>query len=256
MLNMENFVRARSALTARVAEARAERFGKAVGGAAFDDDSMMVIPEDPPADPVAFHMIYVDAKQDLSGRCITVRTLKGELDEVRVTAFCHFRRALRTFIASRIVELTDLATGEVHDDGLSYFQAHPYLRPVTADTLSGMSDETLALQECRDEIILLTFVGAADGLLDPDEVDEIVKHVCYRFDAPLQESEVRRRVAGYVPDERAFWRALERLSRGQGDPRALMRSMRRVVDADRQITQEEVAFVDAIEGRLRAAGRL
>ncbi|HYD26927.1 TerB family tellurite resistance protein [Brevundimonas sp.] len=256
MLNFEHFVRVRSALTGRAAEARAERFGRPVGGAAFDDDAMMVMVDAPPADPIAFHMVYTDAKKDLTGRCITVRSLREELDEVRVGAICHFRNALRSFLGSRIVELTDLATGEVHDDGLAYFRSHPFLRPATADVLSGLSNEILAMQACRDEIILLTFVGAADGMLDPDEMDEIVKHVFDSADDALDEGEIRRRAASFVPDERAFYRALDRICERDGDARLLMRSLRRVVDADGEVDVEEIAFVDEIARRLEAAGKL
>lgn len=257
MLNFENFIRARAALTGRAAEQRAERFGRPIAGAAFDEDFMAGgAPDADGSAPIAFHVVYSDSKGALTGRCITVRGLREEIEEIRVSAVCHYRQALRCFLASRMVEVTDLATGEVHDDGLDFFRAHPLLRPVSADTLAGMSDELLALQETRDEVILLTMLSASDGMLHPDELDEIVKHVCYRFDGPLDEEGIRRRVAGFVPDEHAFHLALRRICNGAGDARALMTSMRRVVDADGRISGEEVAFVAEIESRLRAAGRL
>jgi len=196
--------------------------------------------------------LYCDGDCRVTRPVHDVQAHRIELDEVRVTAVCHYRAALRSFIASRMVEVTDLATGEVHEDGLSYFLAHPMLKPPTPDSLASLSDEILALQECRDEVIVLTFVGAADGLLDPDEMDEIVRHVFDRYDAPLEEHEVRRRAAAFVPDERAFYRALDRIAAGAGDARALMRSLRKVVDADGEIDAEEIAFVDEISRRLEA----
>ena len=114
----------------------------------------------------------------------------------------------------------------------------------------------MAVQACRDEIIILGFVGAADGEFDEDEQDEILKHVLLSVDEQLNESEVRRRVQSWVPDERAFERALARMCEGEGDAKALMRSMRRVIDADGEVDPEEVAFASEVQSRLAQAGRL
>jgi hypothetical protein len=255
-LNLDHFVEARAALCRRLVEARAERFGRPIKGPEFDDDGMTGAVDDPPAPPIAFHLIYHDAKRELSGRCVTLRNLKHEHTEIRVTAFCHMRHALRTFVASRIVEVTDLSTGEVDEDGLAYFRRHPLLQGPSSDC-DGRSSDLMAVQECRDEIIVLSFVAAADGWVDAGEQDEIVKHVMNRWpEEGVTEAGVRQRVRSWVPDERAFWRALTRLSAGEGDAKALMRSLRRVVDADGVIGSEEVAFVGEIEARLRSAGQI
>jgi hypothetical protein len=256
MLSLDHFVTARAALRRRISEARAERLGRPIRGSEFDDEGMLVEADDPPAPPMAFHLLYSDAKQQISGRCVTLRNLLHEIADVRLTAYCHMRHAMRTFVASRVVEATDLATGEVHEDGLAYFRTHPLLQHMTADDLAYRSSELLAVQACRDEIIILSFVGAADGDFDEAEQDEIVKHVLLSADEPLDEGEVRRRVASWIPDERAFDRALSRMCSGEGDAKALMRSMRRVVDADGEVDAEEVAFVSEIQDRLVAAGRL
>ena len=127
---------------------------------------------------------------------------------------------------------------------------------MTAGSLAALSPEVIALQECRDEIVILSFIGAADGDLDEDEQEEIVRHVMMRADEDLDEATIRRRVRSWSPDERAFDRALARLCGGSGDARALVRSMRRVVDADGEIDPEEIAFVAEVEDRLKAAGRI
>lgn len=255
-LNMDHFVAARAALRRRLTEARAIRLGRPIQGSEFDDDAMLVEADDPPAPPMAFHILYTDARQRVSGRCVTLRNLLHEVADIRLTAYCHMRHALRTFVASRIVEATDLSTGEVHEDGLGYFRSHPLLQHMSASEMAARSSELLAVQACRDEIIILSFVGAADGDFDENEQDEIVKHVLYSVDEPLDEAEIRRRVASWIPDERAFERALARMCAGEGDVRALMRSMRRVVDADGSIGSDEVAFVGEVQSRLAAAGRL
>lgn len=254
-LSLDHFVTAKAGLRRRLAADRAERLGRAISGHEFDDAGMDISVEDPPAPPMAFHLIYSDAKSQLSGRVVTLWNLRHELTDVRLTGRCHMRQQRRMFMASRIVEATDLATGEVHDDGLAYFREHPLLRDITSDAAAEQSPELIALQDCRDEIIVLSFVGASDGDFDEDEQDEIVKHVMYRSDEPLSESVIRQRVRSWVPDERAFERALARLCAGEGDAAALMRSMRRVIDADGEVDPEEVAFASEVQERLRAAGR-
>lgn len=257
-LTTEHFVAARATLCRELAARRAERFGREIKGPAFDDDVMVIgYPDDPPAPPVMFHLIYHDAKGAYSGRVVTVQSVRAEVGEIRLGTICHWRGKYRGFLASRVVEVTDLATGEVHEDGLGYFGAHPLLQGLTANSITNLSLETLAMQTCRDEVIVLSFIAAADGMFDEAERDAIVLHVMNRCpDEGLSEAEVRRRVRAFVPDERAFEMALGRLCRGEGDARALMRSMRRVMDADGELDPEEVAFVMDVERRLREAGRL
>ena len=255
-LGTDHFITARAGFRRRQAEIRAERLGRMIGGHAFDDADMDLPVEGPPSPPMAFHLIYSNAKQELTGRCVTLQRANLEIADVRLWAFCYLRHGLKNFLASRIVEVTDLATGEVHEDGLAYFREHPMLRPMTAEGLAALSAEVIALQECRDEIIVLSFVGASDGEFDENEQDEIVKHVMLRSDEPLRESIIRQRVRNWVPDERAFEGALARLCAGEGDARALMASMRRVIDADGEIDPEEVAFAGEVQAKLRAADRL
>lgn len=255
-LTFDQFVTARAGLRRNLSQTRAERLGRPIKGQEFDDHGMLVQVDDPPAPPMAFHLIYSDAKNSLSGRCVTLSSLKHEVADIRLTGYCYMRSALRMFMASRVVEATDLATGEVHEDGLAFFREHPALRMMTADEVATRSPEALALQECRDEIIILSFVGASDGDFDENERDRIVRHVMLRTDEPLQESTIRARVNSIVPDERAFERALNRLCAGEGDPVSMMRSMRRVIDADGEVDAEEVAFASEVQRRLEDAGRI
>lgn len=253
---IENFVSARAGFRRRQADIRAERLGRPIGGHAFDDVDMDIPVDGPPSPPMAFHMVYSNAKQELTGRCVTLQKVAEHVADVKLWAYCYLRRGMKNFLASRVVELTDLSTGEVHDDGLAFFRDHPLLRPLTADGLAAMSPELIALQDCRDEIIVLSFIGASDGDFDAAEQEEIVKHVMMRADEPLKESVVRQRIRNWVPDERAFDFAMARLCAGEGNPRALMRSMRKVIDADGEVDAEETAFAAYVQGRLQASGRI
>lgn len=256
-VSFSHFVTARAGLARAQAERRAERFGREVVGHTIHDHDMDVHAQDPAVSPIALHIVYQDAKSNLTGRCLTLRTVKTEANDIRLGGFCYLRQRMRTFLASRVVETTDLATGEVWEDGIEFFSQHPLLRPLTADEAAARHPALFAVQECRDELILLAFVAAADGLFDSDERAAIVQHVLERVpDSDVTEASVAARLRGMVPDEFAFERALGRICAGSGDPRALMRSLRRVVDADGEIDPEEVAFVGEIEARLRESGRL
>lgn len=255
---IDSFVNARSAIGRQRAQLRAERFGR-THSITDHDPPEMIVEDDVEADapPVAYHLLYQDSRGAISARCVTVRSLQDEFGEVRLRAFCHLRRQLRSFITSRIVEATDLATGEVHEDAYEHFNTHPLIRPMSADTLASMSPALLAVHGCRDELILLTFVAASDGEIAEEEQDQLVAHLLdHACDPDLSEAEARRRVRAFIPDEAAFHRALRRMCGGSGDPRALMRRLRRLVDADGELDPEEVAFVNNIQSSLAAAGRL
>jgi len=254
---IEDFVNARAVLARRNASRQAARFERKVHGPDLDASDMIQDFGDPTAPPLAIHMLYSDTHGNLSGRCVTLRSLQEQVADIRVTGYCHMRHALRTFLASRAVEVTDLATGEVHENGLAFFRSHPLLRHLTADALAAMSPAMAAVQECRDEIILLSFLAASDGDFADSELDAIVTHVLDAVpEEEVTEHEVRAKVKAFVPDEGAFAQALRRICGGSGEPRRLLRSMRRVVDADGEVDPEEVTFVTEIEAELRAAGRI
>jgi hypothetical protein len=83
----EYFVKARSTMFRDMAAARAQRFGRPVHGSAFDDEGMGAeVSNAPYTPPMLFHLIYQDGKNDLSGRCMTLRNVKQEVGEVRLSA--------------------------------------------------------------------------------------------------------------------------------------------------------------------------
>lgn len=254
---VETFIAARAAagraramtqaisLHRRIEDDAADDAGMVAGGSAVMD-----------APPLSFHLRYRDARQQVSGRCITLRGLSQDDQDIKILALCHLRGALRTFVASRIVEITDLTTGEIHVDGAGFFRQHPLLRAQAPKDAVPPTPEMRAIEACRDEIVILSFVAAADGDVAASERDEILKHVLLSVDDPLNEAAVRRHLQGWLADELAFTQAIARLCAGQGRPKALMRSLRRVIDADGEVDPEEVGFVHEVQTRLWDAGRL
>jgi hypothetical protein len=172
----DHFVAARAALGRRQAAVRAEHLGRQMHGPDVDDPGMVLAFAGPDTLPVTLHILYRDAGGRLSGRIITLRNVQGDANEIRVTAYCHMRGAVRTFLGSGAVEVTDLSTGEVHENSLAFFGAHPLLQSSDAD-FALKSPASLAVRQCRDELILLTFLAASDGEVDNDEVVAMVTHV-------------------------------------------------------------------------------
>jgi hypothetical protein len=252
--SVEIFLQARDELCDRIVQARTQRFRKPIKGAAFHDDQTMIdadigLSEAP---PIIFHLIYSDANGALTGRGFKLLRLGQTGNDIAVGGICFMRSAYRQFKATRIVEVTDLNTGEVSEDGMLFFSDHPLL---------GLGDgrhrteEEKAIKEVRDELVILTFVSAADGEIHPLEMEEIVKFVFNSWDEPLDEAVVAARISSFVPDSSAFLRSMDRLCEKPGRVRTLERALRAVVDADKRLHQNEQVFVHYILGRLIEAGK-
>jgi tellurite resistance protein len=248
-----DFVRARAAIAGAAAIANATRRGRPLSVPEVDPDQVVVdFDEADHTPPVTFHIVYRNSHGVRSGRVITIRSIRREFNDVRIGAYCHERKAFRTFLASQIIEATDLSTGEVRADALTFFEHHALLGGISPDT--RLSLETMALQECRDEVTILCIVAAADGHFDEAERDVIIRHVMNRCpDEGMQEHEIQRRIRNLAPDEHAYDSAVHRLRNGRGDTKALMSSLRKLIDADGIIEPEEAAFCARLEIDLELA---
>jgi len=153
-------------------------------------------------------------------------------DDVNISCWCFLRESYRTFKLSKIVSVIDIGSGEVFDDARTYF--------VECGILNPMSDEAKAVRQCFNELIVLSFLGACDGAFLPCEQEAILHHVLERYDAPLNEDDIRRRLGQIMPDERAFRRAVRSLEADDTARRALVRSIRRVIDADGHAHENEI----------------
>lgn len=241
------FAQARQALAGEAAWLRADEL---LGGSSRPDPSLLRAEPEPRADfddsaALIYHLTYIDAGGDESVRIVTLRRIDPDRNGLKLLCWCHAAGALRHFRVDRIRQVFCIVTGEVFDEAESYFLDHPML------TAPG-DPEAYALSVCRHEVSVLTILAAADGRFDPGEQERILVHVydrCAHLD--LDEGLLRRRLAKLAPDVAAFEAAMIRMGRfGSGDPIALRRSMRKLVDADGRIAPEEVEFVAEVEARL------
>ena len=245
-ISARDFVKVRAAM---VAEAAAQRAAAHARPVKLGRDRSDVVGAEGPSEapPLLYHLTYRDADGEVSRRIVTLQRLDPDRFGLKLICWCHAANALRCFGLGGIVEVFDVVTGEVHDDALAFFSNHPLLT-------EPKDPVDYALRVCRHEVNVLVTVGAADGRFDPDEQDRVILHVFDRMpDLAMDEERLRQRLCGLAPDVGAFDAAMVQMSRfRRGDPVALLRSLRKLVDADGKISPEEALFAEEVQARLAA----
>jgi hypothetical protein len=246
LLSALDFVKVQAALAAQAAATKA-----ALSGLVLVDPAEAVVLGAAPgvdAPPLTYHLTYVDALGHLSQRVITLRRLDPDRNGLKLVCWCHAANAVRCFSLRGIVEVFDIVTGEVHDDAAAFFGAHPLL-------IDPTDPVDYALRVCKHEVNVLVAVGAADGRFDPDEQDRVLIHVFDRMpELSMSEDLMRDRLCRMTADRAAFEAAMLQLGKfKRGDGVALMRSLRKLVEADGKITREEANFAEEVQRHLTPA---
>lgn len=242
------FLTVRTTLAERVAAEKFARRGRRNLARQEDGAAMLAVaPADPDVPPLVYHLCYRDSEGVASERIVTLSRIELAEDDVRLWCYCHLRRGPRLFVAHHIDQVFDVTTGEVHEDPVTFFETHPLLT-------SPPDPEAMAIKICKHEINLLTVLGAADGLFDADEQDHLVIHIWDRCpELTLDEDRLRRRLALFAPTELTFRNSLEQIARfKRGDPTRLIRTMRKIIDADGRVHPNEMAFAAEVGRRLGA----
>ena len=121
----------------------------------------------PPSNPIgqALLLHYVNAKQEVSRRRVTVRKITQGGGAFYLNAYCHERKAPRNFRVDRIVELIDVATGEV----LTGAEAEELLQRLPFQPERSNHEPTRELlRDERSALQVLVFLARADDHLHPD----------------------------------------------------------------------------------------
>ena len=222
-----------------------------VGAEADDENAMAPTPVDGNLPPAAFHFRYMSSSGQLTERGVHVRHIETICDKVgdpidyKLTGLCLLRRSQRSFKASLIEEMIDLATGEIVSDAVEYFKINNIANVSTSDRQEYTAERS-AINRCRYELTLLLFLGASDGHLSESEIDEMVKHVFNRTADMLDEDVIRSAIKALAPDEASFAKALAIIADSTTARREFERSMRRVIDADKRLDQSELLFAQHI----------
>jgi hypothetical protein len=224
------FIRERVSLAD--ADARSAFLEAGFGGSA-EDDSVEAIIDEPEPFAIAFDMTYAGSG-GTTRRRVRLNTIKDVGTDINFSAWCYVRENYRTFKLSKVIEIYDIATGDTYLRPRDYFEE--------LGILATLTEEAKAISECFNELTVLAFLGACDGQFLPEEKDELVKHVCLKADIALDQDAVRRRVTAFAPDEKAFLKAMRNLETDEEGHRALVRSIRRVIEADGLAHQNEIVI--------------
>lgn len=222
---------------------------------------------------VPFHqslfLDYTSYGGEASSRRITTRSLRRwNRDDLAVWAWCHEREAPRTFLASRVDNLTDAETGEFYDPPEDWLheqyeewpeikaetgRKHAELAQAVAEQQARTAareveaqakrDATERLRFARTAVLSLVYVAKADGRMDAAERNVIaafIRQLSNDHDVDLDWSDVHGRLRKLVCDQQEFLGGLKRLRDGPQDLRtALLAAARGLMLADGEAHQDE-----------------
>lgn len=218
-----------------------------------DDDEEVTHTELDTVTGLALVLEYTDSSGKASQRLITCRSLSMRGDTLYLSAFCHVRHSLRSFRVDRISAVIEPSTGEVIDNGPSFFCEFRPDHTAKSRIHWGLHPRLRA-----DLIALLTiliFVARCDKLYHPLEreaLEAIITRFWMRLEIPSNPDieDILAYADRIAPDGEAFWLSINRL-RGSSDVLEILRpGMRDVIEADGVISGEEFYWVTQVEESL------
>jgi hypothetical protein len=178
-----------------------------------------------------YGLLYRDVSGTETRRRIKVSHIDYNGDVFYIGAYCFERGAYRTFRADRMMELVNLRTGEIHE------RAPDWCRGLI---VRGGPQEMM--RACSGDLEILGLVARCDGHLHEQEVAFMVEHVLDVLEYPAKANAAKMaKIADAIyPDERRLEAAL-RMARRQSSnsKRRLLKSVRRIIDADEILAEAE-----------------
>lgn len=189
----------------------------------------------------AFFLVYRDARGAESRRRVTVHRIVMHGGTVMVRAYCHERRAARSFRADRIVELVDMASGEVLDTPKEIGER---LRTMAEPAADRDAATAVAVEARRHGLVALTFLARCDGHEHTAERAVILRYLTVAAPEPGLDHVAAGAVLDRLyPDEYSYLIALDELAQRPEDLVELARYALDVVEADGAIAPEEAEFM-------------
>lgn len=188
---------------------------------------------------------YVDASGQRSERRITMKSIhKTYENDYIITAFCHERKAERSFKLSRIEKLVDMETGEIFPEPKQYF--------IDRFNNSPLGLLTKCYQDLESEILILTYIARADGYLRKKEREIIADFVKLKsnvaLDAILLDSEIRRTYC----ESSDLRKSLKLLSnRSDTDKNQIFNTAKQIVETDKKTDPLEMGILELIKRELK-----
>jgi len=136
-----------------------------------------------------FLIEYIDAKNNISKRRITIKKLVETKNDYLLYSYCHERKSIRSFKLSRIQELVDIETGEIIENPENFIKE----RIINESPLANLTKQ---IQQHYHELNLMVYMGRVDGYLHPREREIILNYLDKNSDNLLDfsiiDDEIRR----------------------------------------------------------------
>lgn len=230
---------------------------------------------------VTFAIEYEDSEGSNSTRRITLRHLYASGSIGYIRAYCHERKASRTFRFDRIVNVID-SDGVIYDAGVFfkeelkidwsvYLNAEKVISSAAASSSATASKDALHVatpgrrekpglaqrRAARDGLRVLTALARADGHLHEKEVAVLMAYledICEHQGICVEEAD-RAALLPYLkrqkPDEEVLERCLENIAASKPEQQAhFLDYAIRLADADGVVAEEEFQFLLDLRERI------
>ena len=180
---------------------------------------------------------YVDSMGNESTRPITIKQASLSINnEYYLKAYCHEKKAMRTFKLSRIENMVDIETGEAIEDIGNYFLERFNDSPV------GII--TKVLQDLEPQLLILVYMARADGYLRKKERKIIVDFIANKSEKDinqnLADNEIRKTYCE-ISDLRRMLKIMK--SQPKKEKELLIEAIDRIIHTDKDIDPlEQGAF--------------
>lgn len=204
---------------------------------------------------VLVEIVYLGKLKNLEFRRITIRRIYRRNTEYLVDGFCHTVKAPRMFKASRIKQITDLATG------MTYYHPVDFLLQQVAfdETVTAPSDPgtAVAIKRLRAELAALVFFARVDGSFERAEMNVIADHIRKRCaDLTYDMTKLIAYAGKLYPDKGAYLDSLDDIvDRGPDfDLPGFIETLVRLILIDDDIGTVERNFLSELLGVLEEEG--
>ncbi|HRP91074.1 MAG TPA: NINE protein [Edaphocola sp.] len=191
------------------------------------------------------HISYSDAKGQRSERRITMKAIQKTYDDdYIITAYCHEKQAQRSFKLSRIDKLVDMETGEVFSDPSKYF--------IDRFMDSPIGHITQCFQEYEPEILVLSFMARADGVLRKKERKLIADYIQHRYNSTLDEKLLDDEIRRTYCESSDFRKSLKTISdKSEIDRIQILEYITDIANADKNIDPMEAGILELVSRELK-----
>lgn len=206
---------------------------------------------------LTFILRYKDSKGQETQRRITCKRFEVLAGKPYLAAYCFERQAFRSFRADRIVELTDLSTGEIFAGPTEFMAAFGPDRESVSPFRFGLRPKQFG--DLSAGLNVLAFIARCDKRWHTSEGEAIGRFAASfwmrsELEVDLVEEEVVAHSERLSPDAEVFFVAIERCIANPVLALILRRHVDDVILADGLIAPAERHYREALEAAFIEAG--